>query len=144
MWQETDVAIKMLSSLAAIGIRAPASNRTSHDKMMRTLEHEVTCLPTNQGLVSRPIKAPPKRAMDMMLRLLLGLQRAEMLLLSMVLWQVDILASIRHPNIVLFMGVCTNPPALVFDIDSYVQYHWSIILIMYLHEMVFFSASYSG
>ena len=36
------MAIKMLSSLAAIGIRAPASNRTSHDKMMRTLEHEVT------------------------------------------------------------------------------------------------------
>lgn len=41
--QETDVAIKMLSSLAAIGIHAPTSNRTSHDKMMRTLEHEVMC-----------------------------------------------------------------------------------------------------
>ena len=27
--------------------------------------------------------------------------------------QVDILASIRHPNIVLFMGVCTSPPCLV-------------------------------
>lgn len=39
--QETDVAIKMLSSLAAIGIRAPNSAR-SNDKMMRTLEHEVT------------------------------------------------------------------------------------------------------
>ena len=38
------MAIKMLSSLEAIGIRAPASNRTSHDKMMRTLEHEVMCL----------------------------------------------------------------------------------------------------
>jgi hypothetical protein len=35
------VAIKMLSSLAAIGIRAPTSGRTSQDKMMRALEHEV-------------------------------------------------------------------------------------------------------
>jgi hypothetical protein len=42
MRQETDVAIKMLSSLAAIGIRTPTSGRTSHDKMMRALEHEVS------------------------------------------------------------------------------------------------------
>jgi serine/threonine protein kinase len=30
-------------------------------------------------------------------------------------WQVNILASIRHPNIVLFMGVCLEPPCLVTE-----------------------------
>ena len=47
------MAIKMLSSLAAIGIRAPGGGRgsvansslSSHEKMMRTLEHEVRWLP---------------------------------------------------------------------------------------------------
>ncbi len=30
-------------------------------------------------------------------------------------FQVNILASIRHPNIVLFMGMCLEPPCLVTE-----------------------------
>ena len=35
--------------------------------------------------------------------------------LALVLEQVGIMASIRHPNVVLFMGMCIEPPCLVSE-----------------------------
>lgn len=33
--------------------------------------------------------------------------------------QVNIVAAIRHPNVVLFMGVCLDPPCMVTEWCAY-------------------------
>ena len=33
--------------------------------------------------------------------------------------QVGILSAIRHPNVVLFMGVCLEPPCLVTEVSTH-------------------------
>ncbi|KAK2077996.1 hypothetical protein QBZ16_003864 [Prototheca wickerhamii] len=72
-WQETDVAIKLLTSLEAFGIGASDTKGADGDlkldpDVLRTLEREVS-----------------------------------------------IMVAIRHPNIILFMGVCLNPACIVTE-----------------------------
>ena len=35
---------------------------------------------------------------------------------SVLLLQVSIMSAIRHPNVVLFMGVCLDPPCMVTEV----------------------------
>ncbi|RMZ53790.1 hypothetical protein APUTEX25_003929, partial [Auxenochlorella protothecoides] len=74
-WQETDVAIKVLTSLQAFGIGAAGATVAGPDgevrldpEVLRTLEREV-----------------------------------------------GIMVAIRHPNIILFMGVCLDPACIVTE-----------------------------
>jgi serine/threonine protein kinase len=77
-WHETDVAVKLLGSLTALGLASSALDGDAAAAVMKTLDREV------------------------------GLMK-----------------SMRHPNTVLFMGLCLDPPAVVtgdfiFDVDL----HW--------------------
>ena len=33
----------------------------------------------------------------------------------LLLWQISIMASLRHPNVVMFMGMCLEPPCIVTE-----------------------------
>jgi hypothetical protein len=68
-WQETDVAVKQLASLGALGL--PPAGAGSEAEAMKTLEREVS-----------------------------------------------LMVSMRHPNVILFMGVCPDPPAVVTEYCS--------------------------
>ena len=37
--------------------------------------------------------------------------------------QVAIMSAIRHPNVVLFMGVCLDPPCMVTEVSKVIMQH---------------------
>lgn len=53
-----------------------------------------------------------------MSRLLLSMAHRHGTSGSVLLMQVSIMSAIRHPNVVLFMGVCLDPPCMVTEVTA--------------------------
>lgn len=70
-WHETDVAIKVLSSLSALGLASGEASSSENLEAIKTLEREVA-----------------------------------------------LMVSMRHPNVILFMGLCPEPPCVVTEYCS--------------------------
>ncbi|KAK9807281.1 hypothetical protein WJX73_007482 [Symbiochloris irregularis] len=94
-WQETDVAIKTLNSLQHIQASMSAAEHAPDDE---TMVEECT-----------GDDDPPPIAVDS------GFRSDEAAVLRSLEREVSVMASIRHPNVVLFMGVCLQPACLVTE-----------------------------
>ncbi|KAK9845513.1 hypothetical protein WJX81_008391 [Elliptochloris bilobata] len=84
-WQETDVAIKVLTSLSNIAVSMANGSPTP-----RAAAAARTDLGDSYGDDAQATKRTLER-------------------------EVNIVAAIRHPNVVLFMGVCLDPPCMVTE-----------------------------
>lgn len=97
-WQETDVAIKVLSSLAVLGFAPSEKNVTSKETKAAAADGEGDVSTSNNDTeedasnVSEAIRT---------------LQR-----------EVGLMVAMRHPNVILFMGLCPDPPCVVTEYCS--------------------------
>lgn len=139
-WQETDVAIKQLGSLSALGVqtgslqhdssggeRPPAADARRRAARPRTSEARwsgvpfllrrgyappsaVSCghrvLPLRSALSALPLRPAARCLPPAGIKMDAEVQRA-------LHKEVDLMRKMRHPNIILFMGVVAEPAAVV-------------------------------
>ena len=135
-WRETDVAVKILNSLSSIGVAEAEESEISMDGAKESVgsgSHESREAERSAPLATleREVRPAPLLHSRLALHLLCAAPGAEedpprciccwpqqplpLTGVSCLVAQVNIMAALRHPNIVLFMGVCLDPPCVVSE-----------------------------
>ncbi|KAK9862943.1 hypothetical protein WJX84_012116 [Apatococcus fuscideae] len=95
-WQETDVAIKVLGSLNAVGLAMPGQ-------------------PVQPALRASVVTAEQKDSNDSDASGANSYAAEQSMSLKTLEREVGVMIAIRHPNVVLFMGLCMDPPCMVTE-----------------------------